>query len=325
MKIYFMKVTAWVMFTCTTLFFTGCSKNSITINMGEDGTEEGQSDEGGATAGNSDQKTLITFHASIESRNMTRSLSPMRKGVTSAVYAFKSPVSSLETPTAQGLYSTATVGILTGLQDYKMYLPNGVYYFYEISSNSSVTPPRFINGRSEPLTNGVDYLWASNKLQDVTSTQVSMPILFEHSATQVVFKISAGDGIKLDKLVSATITPALTGATMDMITGKITPSTSYAVPANMGMNGFTAQYIMLPLKTDTPMTLTLQILADSENTPRTYSVDVPVPDGELQGGNSYVFSAVIDGNTVTFPNVEVLGWTEVDETGNPLYPSQKPD
>ena len=207
-----------------------------------------------------------------------------------------------------------------------MYLPNGVYYFYAISNNSSTASAKFVNERSEPLNNGVDYLWASNKLQDVTSTQVSMPILFQHCATQIVFNISAGSGIKLDKLVSASITPATPGATMDMITGEITPSTTYSTEtANMGINGFTAQYIMLPLKTNTAMPLTLQILADGENTPRTYNVNALLPNGELAGGDSYVFSAVIDGNSVSFPNVEVLGWTEVDETGKPLYPSQKPD
>ena len=66
--------------------------------------------------------------------------------------------------------------VLTGVEGYNMYLPNGVYYFYAISNNSSTASAKFINERSEPLTNGVDYLWASNKLQDVTSTQVSIPI-----------------------------------------------------------------------------------------------------------------------------------------------------
>ena len=94
MKIYFVKAAAWTILTCTTLFFTACSKDSININIGENGTEEGQSDNG---TGTPDQKALITFHASIESRNMTRSLSPMRKGITSSIYAFKSPVTSLET------------------------------------------------------------------------------------------------------------------------------------------------------------------------------------------------------------------------------------
>ena len=44
MKIYFVKAAAWTILTCTTLFFTACSKDSININIGENGTEEGQSD-----------------------------------------------------------------------------------------------------------------------------------------------------------------------------------------------------------------------------------------------------------------------------------------
>ena len=49
-------------------------------------------------------------------------------------------------------------------------------------------------------------------------------------------------------------------------------------------------------------------------------VQVPVPDGQLQAGNSYRYLAVIDANTVTFPSVGVTDWVDVDETGNPLYP-----
>ncbi|MGG6494621.1 UNVERIFIED_CONTAM: fimbrillin family protein, partial [Bacteroidetes bacterium 56_B9] len=71
-----------------------------------------------------------------------------------------------------------------------------------------------------------------------------------------------------------------------------------------------------------PMSLTLQILADGETTPRTYTVGIPIP-GKLAGGFSYVFSAIIDGNSVSFPNVSIKDWTEVDESGNPLYPTQK--
>ena len=44
------------------------------------------------------------------------------------------------------------------------------------------------------------------------------------------------------------------------------------------------------------------------------------PDGELAAGNSYRFRAVINGDDVTFPQVGVSDWVDVDETGNPLYP-----
>lgn len=107
------------------IFQQADSKDSINIILAENGTEEGQSDNGQDSR---DQKALITFSASIESRNMTRSLSPMRKGITSSIYAFKSPVTSLETPSAEGIYTTATVGVLTGVEGYKMYLPRRLLF-----------------------------------------------------------------------------------------------------------------------------------------------------------------------------------------------------
>ena len=93
-------------------------------------------------------------------------------------------------------------------------------------------------------------------------------------------------------------------------------------PLNMGKNGFLAQAIVLPTRATTPMSMTLKILADGETTPRTYTGSIPIP-GKLAGGFSYVFSAIIDGNSVSFPNVSIKDWTEVDESGNPIYPIQK--
>ena len=77
---------------------------------------------------------------------------------------------------------------------------------------------------------------------------------------------------------------------------------------------------MLPLKIDQPMKLVLKLHANGEPDVKTYEVDVPVPDGELAAGNSYRFRAVIDADNVSFPQVGVSDWVDVDETGNPLYP-----
>ena len=122
-----------------------------------------------------------------------------------------------------------------------------------------------------------------------------MPIVFQHVATQVVVDLSAGDGIKLDSLISASILPPTPGATLDIQTGIIESTYTYdTAPLTMGKNGFLTQAIVLPTKATHPMSLTLQILADGETTPRTYTVGIPIKD-----------------------------WTEVDESGNPLYPTQK--
>ena len=125
----------------------------------------------------------------------------------------------------------------------------------------------------------------------------------------------------VQEIVSATITVSKPGAAMDLSTGVIPAATEYAEsPAQMGINGLKLQYTMLPLKSEDPMKLTIQLKANGEPDVKTYEVDVDLPDGELKAGNSYKFRAVINADNVTFPQVGVSDWVDVDETGNPLYP-----
>lgn len=298
--------------------FPGCSKNTITLDFGEtNGSGTGSVPEG---------STLVTFNASVEHRNfLTRAMSPMDKGIQNRLFAYKYPATNLANvePMAEGLYITSSPGVLIGSEGYKMYLQNGIYDFYAVSDNFSTLPPTFTAGRSESLFNGIDYLWWHSPRQDVNSTQINIPIIYLHAATQVVFRITAGTGVTLDKLVSALITPTEPGASMDITTGTIPAASTYGKADKMGINGFLAQYIMLPLQTDTPMTLTLELMLNGETASRKYEVPVPVPDGELKAGNSYLFLTEIDENSVTFPNVSIKNWTEIDEEGKPLYPIQE--
>ena len=274
------------------LLLAGCNKNTIIF---EDGTTPNGSS-GNEDPGNS---TLVTFNASVEGRNLLRSMSPMNKGIQSRVYVFDSNAGTKGSPEASGLYITSSPGVLTGSDGYKMFLSNGTYNFYAVSDNFSTIPPTFTSGVSEPLFNGIDYV-----------------------ATQVVVELTGGEGITINQLVSAMITPPVVGATMDLGTGVITPATAFGKADKMGINGLTAQYIMLPIRHTAPMTLTLEISADNENSTRTYTTQIPLPDGELKAGNSYLFKAVINGNSVTLASVNVKDWTDVDETGKPLYPTQ---
>lgn len=303
---------------CSMILIVGCSKNTINLSVGDaDSPATGAIPEG---------STLVTFDASIENRNMlTKAMSPMEKGIQNRLFAYKYPVTNLANaaPMAEGLYITSSPGILIGSDGYKMYLQNGIYDFYAVSDNFSTIPPTFTAGQSEPLYNGIDYLWWHSPEHDVNSTQINVPIVYLHAATQVVFNVTAGTGLTLDKLVSATITPPAPGARMEISTGEIPPATTFGKADKMGVNGLLAQYIMLPLQTDMPLTLTLELLVDGETDSRSYEVKVPVPDGELKAGNSYLFLTVIDENSVTFPSVSIKKWTEVDEEGNPLYPVQE--
>lgn len=310
--------TAAAAVTLSLLLALGCSKNTINLSFGDTDDPAGSTIPKGST--------LVTFNASVENRNLlTRAMSPMEKGIQNRLFAYKYPVTNLAdaTPMAEGLYITSSPGTLIGSDGYKMYLQNGIYDFYAVSDNFSTIPPTFTVGLSEPLYNGIDYLWWHSPQHDVNSTQVNVPIIYLHAAAQVVIQVTAGTDLTLRQLVSAMITPPQPGARMNIATGEIPPATTYGPADKMGINGMLAQYIMLPLQTDTPLTLTLEVVVEGETDSRHYEVQVPLPDGRLKAGNSYLFLAVIEENSVTFPSVSIKNWTEVDEEGNPLYPIQE--
>lgn len=315
-----MKSTPFIwMLSALLLLAGGCSKNSIIIETGGQGSGAGSGPDG---SGQTDAGCLVGFHATVESLNLTRSMSPISTDTKATIYAYIGSASDAsQDPIARGSYLSQQSGTLTGIGGYKMQLNNGVFDFYGVSLNSDVLPPSFRGGKSGPLQNGVDYLWWGTADYDINAAQVTVPIVFGHSATQVVFELEAGTGIVLHKIASATITASQPGAAMDLATGVIPPAAGYAAQkAAMGINGMRIQYTMLPLKTDTPMTLSLSLNVNFDATPHVYTVQVPLPDGELKAGNSYLFKAVIDANDVTFPSVSVTDWVRVDETGNPLYP-----
>lgn len=305
-----------LLLAATTLIAFGCAKTEIIIVSDEGGT----SGSGSGAAGS----TLVTFHATVESRNITRSLSPISKNVRAYIYAFSGTATNASgSPIEQGAYQTANPGLLVGLDSYNMTLPNGTYNFYAVSDNTPFRAPSFSEGISAPLVNGIDYLWWSGQQQTVTSQQASIPIVFMHSATQVSFELSAGQGITINQFVLAHLKASTEDGTMNLSTGIITPATGFqTAQSKMGVNGNLAQYIMLPVKTSDSLWVSFDVIVNDENTARTYEVEVPLPGGELKSGDSYRFAAVIEANTVTFPSVDVRSWVNVDETGKPLYPKE---
>lgn len=295
---------------CTKVFIIECGSKM------EDGGSAGQTGSGLGS-------NLVGFHASVESLNMTKSMSPISADTRVLIFAYHGSTDEATSTSAvaRGTYIAQQSGTLTGDSGYRMLLSNGVFDFYAVSTNTSDFPPVFSNGISAALVNGVDYLWWNTDNYEVSGAQVTVPIVLNHSATQVSFEIDGGDGIYVQDIVSATITVPKPGAKMDLSTGVIPPATEYdANPAAMGINGLKLQYTMLPLQTDQPMKLVLKIHANGEPDVKSYEVDVPVPDGELAAGNSYLFRAVIEADNVSFPQVGVSDWVDVDETGKPLYP-----
>ena len=124
----------FVILAFSLLLLAGCSKNEIIIYESSPGTNDP-----GNEQTSQKEDILITFSASLESRKVTRSMSPMPKGLVSQIYAFETTDKNFNDPFAEGLYSTVSAGTLTGMKGYKMYLSNGSYNMYAFSENSSNT------------------------------------------------------------------------------------------------------------------------------------------------------------------------------------------
>lgn len=265
---------------------------------------------------------IVLFEAGVERENLLKSASPIQQTDEVYIYAYNDTVKNLSgTPVASGLYQANTPGVLTGMNSYKMYLPNDTYDFYAVSNNNSTAPATFVNGSSEPLKNGVDYLWGKAQSQ-IASQAAKCSFTLNHRATQVIINLTAGNGITINKLVSATITPSSVGGIMNLETGTITPATTLGAAVNMGVANTNCQYTMLPLNYSSPIAVTFTVLVNGETTARTYTSAITAPSGQLSSGNSYLFKAIVNADDITFAEVYVNAWNNVDETGNPIYPIQ---
>lgn len=112
------------------LLLGGCSKTTITIDEGGNTSSQGSSgssDDGTAAADN-----LVGFHATVESINMTRSMSPIAEGTVVRIFAYHGGTDETHStsPMARGTYTAQQAGMLTGQSGYKMYLSNGTFDFY---------------------------------------------------------------------------------------------------------------------------------------------------------------------------------------------------
>ena len=174
------------------LMFGSCSESTITIDCNGSAASPSVSDDNSAADTVADN--LVKFHATLESLNMTRSMSPLAANTRVTIFAYHGQTDNATStaPMARGSYVAQQAGMLSGVSNYNMYLSNGLFDFYAVSANSTDRPPVFTNGVSSALQNGVDYLWWGCANYEINSPQVSVPIVFNHSATQVVFEIAAG-------------------------------------------------------------------------------------------------------------------------------------
>lgn len=310
------------------IVLNSCSKNINDIYIttqtpGNNGNNNGNNGSGGS--GTNDNQALLQFSAGIESQN-TKSVNAFPQGRFATIYSYPSGTATTSAdPTVSMSYTANSPGILSPVGGTAMYLPNGNWDFYSVATNqkSASAIPVFNKGLSGTLLNGIDYIyWSASKLA-VAPPQLTIPITYSHSCTQVTVKLVSGNGITIDSLISATITPSQTSSTMALSTGVITPATALSsTPVNMGVAAHVAHYTMLPVQTSSKANATFSILINGEKTARNYQVSFSIPSTGWTAGNSYVYQATVNANEIVFSPVSVRDWIPVDETNIPLYPTQ---
>ena len=227
------------------------------------------------------------------------------------------------------LYNTVRAGVLSPVSGNQLQVPPASYEFYAIGiANRVLTPPSFTNLEygmsSNNLQNGIDYIGGYIVDQEVAQ-DMDLTLTMSHACAQIIVEVgSASESITVDSLSGVTITPPSTAnSKFVLFTGLITPATtlSNSTPLAMNVNGTVCNQIVLPLSYSGDLTFTFTAYINGSTTGRQYSANIPLVNNKLASGSSYKYSIEIGESTVTFGNVVVTNWVEVDETGTPISPT----
>ena len=246
------------------------------------------------------------------------------------VFVFARGIQYLMSP----IYQSLDAGSLTPVST-PVVIPTGNYDFYFTSINTSSDPPTVENSVVSPVSNGIDYIWASAKVA-VETNNTSVPVTFTHSCTQVVFNVINDDTTQLVDWINYAMIqmPDTSGLEWDLYSGEITGlnTTTDEMDVsqsllddkiNMPASGLMCSQFLVPLEYSGTMAAFMQLKMTTEGGGgyKGYDLTLSIPDGELSAGNSYHYNIYFAKDTVYIGDVEINSWIIVNEEGTPLYPT----
>lgn len=307
-----------------------CSKDDITITVGNEPGGNGSGDGTGNNCGNDTTKVRakLFFDANLyDLLTKAAALSPLADGRYVTVYAYDGSAM-----TTSVMYKSDTPGTLTPTGSTPLELATGTYNLYApgVNSPASTAVPVFSGTTYTGLQNNIDYIWWGKTGLVVEGSSQNLTMNLEHCCAQVVIQLIDSAAAVTGTPVSS-ITPSLISNNVwTLPTGVISNSTSVStefmsMPTTAsGTNGITSYYsqlTMMPLLSTQNMTV--KFTATVSGSSRNYEVSLPVYKGNLQAGYSYKYQLVLKNNEITFNNtVNVINWIAVDATSAPIIPSQ---
>lgn len=297
----------------------GCSKNYITVCNGD---HNNCSSDSLPTEGDINNPSyLVKFNPyvlSISGSVDKPSTSPLAENRYVSIYAY-----SNNSFIKSAKYITNSPGVLTPYGGNGMVLPLGNYMLYAVSTNSNTDlTPTIDDAIATNITNGVDYLYWNSTSPELINSDKNLIVNLGHACSQIVIKIEYPSTITFNKIDSATIDQSnIKGSSWNIRTGVITPATSLASDLyKMGSTDNYVHAIMIPLIYNNDLNFNLSATINNELIPRQYTAQLPLVNGILKEGESYLYTLNIDEFSISKITVNVIDWITV-VAGDPIIPT----
>ena len=257
-------------------------------------------------------KNVVYFLPRIESKFATRTLSPFPAYCKVKIFAFNAygTQRSISSP----VYRSLEPGTLSPSQT-PMTLINGTYDFYAVSLKEDSLPPTFTDNIAIGLENNKDYLWCGISDQMIDQNGTTIPITFNHVATQIVVNIVNQDTLNpVTSIHDAWVTnPQITNdVTWDLTTGVISPADTLSSTGGlMQINGLTTSYIMVPIVMKNGKLPYLAVVTLQEGETMSCNVDIPFPEAGYLSGRSYNYDLYFNADSIILVDAEVDAWNDV--------------
>ena len=172
----------------------------------------------------------------------------------------------------------------------------------------------------------MDYIWDGLWNIDITTRDKndSIQIEFNHCCTQILIDLVVETGIEVNSISSVTLTPPIiSNLEWELFDqGNIGPATSINKNESDMVNldfkktafGFRANYVMIPIKVDSLADMICRFIIDIENEDfdRTYQLNLPVYEHNMESGYAYKYNITLDRDTLFYTDVEVIDWYIID-------------
>ena len=256
---------------------------------------------------------IVYFFPRIESNFISRTLTDFPQYCKAQIFVFNS--NDTTTAIMSPLYRSQSAGTLTAVSE-PVVVTSGNYNFYAVSLKEDSVPITFTSNIATGLKNGIDYLWYAATNQEIDQNGTTIPITFNHMASQLIVNIVNQDRANpIVSILYSDFSPPMPddNVTWNLLTGEITPATVLdTVLMNMTVNEFKTSAIIVPYTAENDSLAYFAMVEQQNGNYELCQLYIPLPEGGLKSGHSYEYLIYFDADTITLGVVTVAPWINIE-------------